>query len=283
MDRIYPAIKFAPQTYCNFGCSSINKTKAKLLDNIVRVGIVSYLNTRPLLFGIEHSGIRPQIELIQDYPAKIAGKLLEGSIDIGLIPVAVIPSLKEKHIVTNYCIGCDGPVASVCLFSEVPLEEVEEVLLDYQSRTSVALAKLLLKEYWKINPRLIDTRSEYQDQIKGSTAGLLIGDRALAQRKVSPFIYDLGEAWINHTRLPFVFAAWVSNKKLSDEFLSDFNKANKYGVDHLKEVIATTRSEVFDLKKYYTSHISYSLDGKKREGLELFLEKIKNPAKDPIF
>jgi chorismate dehydratase len=145
MDRIYPAIKFAPQTYCNFGCSSINKTKAKLLDNIVRVGIVSYLNTRPLLFGIEHSGIRPQIELIQDYPAKIAGKLLEGSIDIGLIPVAVIPSLKEKHIVTNYCIGCDGPVASVCLFSEVPLEEVEASLIGL-SKSHFCCARKIIVE-----------------------------------------------------------------------------------------------------------------------------------------
>ena len=251
------------------------------MDNLIRVGIVSYLNTRPLLYGIEHSNVRRQIELIQDYPAKIAGKLLEGSIDIGLIPVAAIPSLLEKHIVTNYCIGCKGPVASVCLFCEVPLEEVEEVLLDYQSRTSVALAKLLLREYWKINPRLVDTRSEYQNRIKGTTAGLLIGDRALAQRKVSPYIYDLGEAWVNFTSLPFVFAAWVSNKKLPDQFVADFNEANKYGVDHMKEVIDANPSEVFDLRKYYSSHIDYLLDAEKKKGLALFLEKIK--MKDPIF
>jgi len=240
----------------------------------IKVGAVSYLNTKPLVYGFQQGMMNNDIELIEDYPSSIAGMLLDNVIDIGLVPVAIIPRLKEHYIIGDYCIGTGGEVASVCLFSDVPIEQAEEVLLDYQSRTSVRLAKILLKEYWKINPRLIDTRSEYQDQIKGSTAGLLIGDRALAQRKVSPVIYDLGEAWINHTRLPFVFAAWVSNKKLSDEFLSDFNEANKYGVDHLKEVIATTRSEVFDLKKYYTSHISYSLDGKKREGLKLFLEKI---------
>lgn len=246
------------------------------MDNIIRVGIVSYLNTRPLLYGIEHSDVRHQIELIQDYPAKIAGKLLEGSIDMGLIPVAVIPNLMEKHIVTNYCIGCDGPVASVCLFSEVPLEEVEEVLLDYQSRTSVALTKLLLKEYWKISPRMLDTRSEYQTQIKGTTAGLLIGDRALAQRRISPYIYDLGEAWKNHTGLPFVFAAWVSNKKLPDQFIADFNEANKFGIDHINEVVRENPSELFDLKKYYSSHISYHLDAEKNEALQLFLEKIEH-------
>jgi len=219
-----------------------------------------------------------QIELIQDYPARIAGKLLDESIDVGLVPVAVIPRLKESHIITDYCIGCNGPVASVCLFSEVPLEEVKEVLLDYQSRTSVALARLLLREYWKQDPKLIDTRSEYQSKIKGTTAGLLIGDRALAQRKTSPYIYDLGEAWKNHTGMPFVFAAWVSNMKLPGKFIADFNIANKAGVSHIDEVIAANPSEIFDLKKYYTSHIQYVLDQEKREGLKLFLQKIKNPA-----
>jgi len=219
-----------------------------------------------------------QIELIQDYPARIAGKLFDESIDVGLVPVAVIPRLKESHIITDYCIGCNGPVASVCLFSEVPLEEVKEVLLDYQSRTSVALARLLLREYWKQDPKLIDTRSEYQSKIKGTTAGLLIGDRALAQRKTSPYIYDLGEAWKNHTGMPFVFAAWVSNMKLPGKFIADFNIANKAGVSHIDEVIAANPSEIFDLKKYYTSHIQYVLDQEKREGLKLFLQKIKNPA-----
>ncbi len=248
------------------------------MEKNIRVGIVSYLNTRPLLYGIERSPIMEQIELIQDYPARIAAKLLDESIDVGLVPVAVIPRLKESHIITDYCIGCKGPVASVCLFSEVPLQEVEEVLLDYQSRTSVALTRLLLKEYWNLNPVLIDTRNEYQAQIKGTTAGLLIGDRALAQRTVSPYIYDLGEAWKNHTGLPFVFAAWVSNKKLSPSFVSLFNEANKLGVTHLADVIAANPSGDFDLQKYFTNHINYILDGEKKAGLKLFLQKIKNPT-----
>ena len=244
------------------------------MEQNTRVGIVSYLNTRPLLYGIERSPIMEQIELIQDYPARIASKLLDESIDIGLVPVAVIPKLKESHIITDYCIGCSGPVASVCLFSEVPLEDVEAVMLDYQSRTSVALARVLLKEYWQLNPRLIDTRNEYQSEIKGTTAGLLIGDRALAQRKLSPYIYDLGEAWKQHTGLPFVFACWISNRKLPGEFISTFNEANKRGLQHLDKVIEENPSMIFDLRKYYTSHISYLLDEKKKEGLELFLDKI---------
>jgi len=248
------------------------------LEKITRVGIVSYLNTRPLLYGIEHSPIMEEIELIQDYPARIAGKLLEDSIDVGLVPVAVIPRLKESHIITDYCIGCNGPVASVCLFSDVPLDQVKAVMLDYQSRTSVALTRVLLKEYWQLNPALIETRHEYQSDITGTTAGLLIGDRALAQRKRSPYIYDLGEAWKQHTGLPFVFACWISNKNLPDEFISNFNDANRHGLQHLDKVIEENPSMIFDLRKYYTSHISYLLDEKKKEGLEIFLDKINSLA-----
>lgn len=224
-----------------------------------------------------------QIELVQDYPARIATQLMDGSIDLGLVPVAVLPHLNESHIITDYCIGCNGSVASVCLFSEVPLEEVEEVLLDYQSRTSAALAKVLLKEYWQLHPSLVDTRNEYQSQIRGKTAGLLIGDRALAQRKVSPHIYDLGEAWKKHTGLSFVFAAWVSNKKLPEEFVTSFNEANKSGLLHLEEVIQENPSSLFDLKKYYTSHISYLLDEEKRRGLKMFLEKIHKEKSSDLF
>ena len=98
--------------------------------------------------------------------------LLENAIDVGLVPVAIIPEMKEHYIISDYCIGCDGEVASVCLFSEVPLNKIEKVLLDYQSRTSVELLKILIKEYWKINPVFEETSGEYQTEISGTTAAL---------------------------------------------------------------------------------------------------------------
>src|SRR5688500_8622220 len=109
----------------------------------IKVGIVNYLNTKPLLYGIERSPVLEEIELIKDYPSNIASALLKNEIDVGLVPVAIIPRLKYYELITDYCISCDGPVASVCLFSDVPLAEVETVLLDYQSRTSVELARIL--------------------------------------------------------------------------------------------------------------------------------------------
>ncbi|HSB93134.1 MAG TPA: MqnA/MqnD/SBP family protein, partial [Flavitalea sp.] len=114
----------------------------------------------------------------------------------------------------------------------------------------------------------------YQDLIKGNTAGLVIGDRALAQRNKSKFTYDLGEAWKLYTGLPFVFAAWISTRKLDPGFVTRFNEANKEGLNHIDEVVEQTKYTEFDLKEYYTRFIKYELTDERRAALELFLSKI---------
>lgn len=240
----------------------------------VRVGAVSYLNTKPLIYGIEKGMIKNDADLLIDYPSKIAFMLLEDKIDVGLVPVAIIPEMKEYHIISDYCIGSVGKVASVCLFSDVPLDEIETIILDYQSRTSVALLKVLIREYWKLNVVFENTSGNYQSRIAGTTAGLIIGDRALQQRKISPFIYDLGEEWEKFTELPFVFAAWISNKKLDDNFIKNFNEANAFGLNKIDEVVNENPFEIFDLHHYYRDCISFEMDENKKKGLELFLEKL---------
>ncbi len=240
----------------------------------IKVGAVSYLNTRPLIYGFEKGMMADRVEIKEAYPARIAAMLLSNEIDIGLVPVAIIPQLKECHIISDVCIGANGDVASVCLFSDVPVTEIKEVLLDYQSRTSVALAKILLKEHWKINPVLTDAGEDFRNHIKGTTAGVVIGDRALQQRKISPYIYDLAGAWKTLTGFPFVFAAWISNKQLDTSFIAAFNEATKEGLQHLSSIVAANRVDYFDLEKYFTRHINYQLDDAKRKGLSLFLSKI---------
>lgn len=250
---------------------------AKLNDLIkIRVAAVSYLNTKPLLYGINHHPVREEIDLVEDYPAKIAGMLINDEVDLGLIPVAAVRGLKEWHIVGDYGIGSSGPVASVCIFSEVPIEEIRTVYLDYQSRTSVNLAKVLLKEYWKRDVDVIITKDEdYRNQIKGTTAGVVIGDRALQQRTQNTYIYDLASAWKDHTGLPFVFAAWISNKILPSKFIDSFNSANKLGVQNIDKVIKEHRFEYYSLEEYYTKNIDYVLSNEAKKGLALFLEKLE--------
>ena len=118
------------------------------------------MNTKPLLFGLKHHPVINDIELTEDYPSKIAHLLIDNKIDLGLIPVAATTKLSNWHIVGDYCIGCDGPVASVCLFSDVPIMQIEKVYLDYQSRTSVNLARILLKEFWQKDVELVNATGE---------------------------------------------------------------------------------------------------------------------------
>lgn len=243
--------------------------------NKIRVGIVNYLNTKPLIYGLQQSPIKEMIELTGAYPAKVAQMLMSGQVDVGLIPVAVIPELPSWHVNGNYCIGTEGEIASVGLFSEVPLHKVKRIYLDYQSRSSVALLKWLMKESWGINAELVHAEDEsFRDKIQGETAGLVIGDRALEQRKHSTFIYDLGSEWRAITGLPFVFAAWISLKPLPGDFIKIFDEANAMGISRLDEIVRENPYDLYDLKKYYSLHLSYFLDAQKRRGMEKFLEVI---------
>jgi chorismate dehydratase len=248
------------------------------LQTKIRVGAVSYLNTKPLIYGFEHGMMADSVDLKIDFPSKIATMLLEDKIDVGLVPVVIIPEMTEHYIISDYCISCDGEVASVCLFSDVPLDKIERILLDYQSRTSVELLKVLIEQFWKIDPVLVDTSKEYQSEISGTTAALLIGDRALMQRKISPYIFDLGLEWKMFTGLPFVFAAWISNKKLEKEFIDHFNEVNSIGLSDLRTVIKENPFSGFDLNDYFTKYINFNLDKAKREALQLFIKKVSSGA-----
>ena len=246
------------------------------METKIRVAAVSYLNTKPLIYGFENGMMTNEVELLTDFPASIADMLISNEVDIALVPVATIPLLNEYHIITDYCIGTTGKVASVCLFSDVPLAEIKTILLDYQSRSSVGLLKILLKDYWKLNADLISADEGYEEKINGTTAGLVIGDRAFIQRKKSKYLYDLGTAWKEMTGLPFLFAAWVANKKLPQTFIEKFNQTTGEGFMHLPEIILANPYIHYDLKKYYEENISFNLDDDKRRGLKEYLKRLQS-------
>ena len=243
----------------------------------IKVGIVSYLNTRPLLYGLKLPPIANEIQLVEENPARLAELLIDDEIDVGLIPIAVIPQLEKYFICGDYCIATETEVASVCLFSEVPVNQIERVYLDYQSRSSVALLKWLMKEFWNIHPEMVQaTDDSYRKKIQGTVAGLVIGDRAFEQRKISTFIYDLASEWRTITGMPFVFAAWISKEPLPTSFIQKFDEANAIGLSHIDEIVTSLQFELYDLKKYYSLHLSYKFDDRKRKGMELFLQYIRN-------
>lgn len=216
-----------------------------------------------------------QMELVEDFPAKIGKMLVEGEVDLGLIPVAYIPQLKDWKIVSDYCIGSIGPVETVCLFSEVPVEEIETVILDYQSFSSINLCKVIFYHFWKKKVIFKPATPGYIDQIQGTTAAVIIGDRVFAQ-KYGPhpqkYIYDLAEVWTEFTGLPFMMAAWIANKPLPASFIQAFNLANKEGLDNLAAVAEENPYSYFDLETYFREKISYEVTPDKMKALELFLK-----------
>jgi chorismate dehydratase len=241
----------------------------------IRVGAVSYRNAKPLVYGMEQFSMADSITLTYDYPARLVDQLRSGAIDLGLIPVASIPGIPGARIVGSYGIAADGKVGSVALFSQCPIEEVEEVVLDYQSRTSVALARLLIRDHWKRPVTFLPSSGdEFIDQIKGQRAGLIIGDRALLHAARFSFVYDLAEHWKIHSGLPFVFAAWVATRELPADFLGHFEKANAVGLEQLDKLASEWALPGVDMRVYFIEQIKYRLDDKKREGLKKFLSQL---------
>ncbi len=217
------------------------------------------------------------MELQTDIPSVCADKLIKQEVDLALIPVAAIPKVPNAEIISDYCIGTKGTVRTVCIYSDCPIEDIDVLYLDYHSRTSVALTKILVEEYWKIKPLLLDASPGYIDKIEGTSAGLVIGDRTIDLENRFSYTYDLGEIWEQHTGMPFVFAAWVSNRTLDPAFIKAFNAALDYGLAHINELMLILPSPApgFDLKTYFTHYISYELDRPKRQALDLFLNKIQ--------
>ena len=237
------------------------------------------MNTIPLVYGIEQDKtLLSQIELSKDIPSECARKLIEKEVDLGLVPVAIIPKLKESHIISDYCIGASGKVKSVLLVSDVPFQEIKEIYLDYQSRTSVNLCKVLCREHWKISPQYLNSEAGFEKKIEGKTAGIIIGDRTFYLEKEFTYQYDLAEEWQKLTGLPFVFAAWVSNKKLPENFIELFNNALKKGLATTQEAVAQYNAQGIskrELNEYLTKYIDFELTSNKREALALYLSKIK--------
>jgi len=246
---------------------------------MVRVALVSYLNTTPFLYGLKNCGLLQSHDFQFEafYPSACANALLEGRSDVGLVPAAVLPYLKGFRIVGNTCIGATEAVRSVLLVSEVPLENISTILLDYQSRTSVQLCRLLCADLWKISPQFKPASEDYLDKVGKTTAAVVIGDRAFDEALKYPFVYDLASAWKTLSGLPFVFAVWVASENVSDEMLKPMLDALEFGVEHVEEAaneIANNYPGNYQLKTYLSTNISYTLDAPKRKGLETFLGRI---------
>lgn len=211
-----------------------------------------------------------------DIPSDCAQKLIDDEADIGLIPVAATLDMPNWEIISDYCIGATGPVNSVFIFSNCDIGEVKTVQLDPQSRTSNNLAKVLLKNLWKIAPQLMTNADDYARSADPQTAFVQIGDRTFGKKEQYPYVYDLSEEWQNLTGLPFVFAAWIANKPIPKEFTNEFNAALKIGLDHRIALLSELPVHPdFDLEDYLMHKLDFYLTEDKKKALYLFLDYVK--------
>ncbi|MFW5699865.1 MAG: menaquinone biosynthetic enzyme MqnA/MqnD family protein [Bacteroidota bacterium] len=246
---------------------------------LIKVSAVSYANTLPFVFGLTHSPVAELIDLSLDIPAVCADKLMLGEVELGLIPVVETLNFSHPQIVSDYCIGANGKVRTVALLSDVPLNRIKRIFLDFQSRTSVQLVRILAEKYWEVNPEFLSAEPGFEEKISDTTAAVIIGDRVFAREKKHKYVYDLAYEWKQFTGLPFVFAAWVSLTKPDRHFLKSFNSALQYGLNHLDEVTASaTRNEFtqqVDLHTYFKENIDFYLDEEKKASMQYFLSMVK--------
>jgi len=245
---------------------------------MIKIAVISYLNSLPFVYGLKQSNLFQEISLSIEYPSKIAERVINNTADIALVPVVVLNQLKNYEIISDYCIGAESSVDSVCLYSFVPIDKIDTIYLDYQSRTSVELLKLLLKDYWKLDPKLNILDSDEDFKIKGRSAALVIGDRSFVLKGKYPYVYDLAEIWNKMTKLPFVFACWISTRKLPNRIVSEFNEALKNGVTNISQAIQSEalQDDQINYEDYLNKKISYTYDDMKKRAMKIFLERINS-------
>jgi len=244
----------------------------------LKIAAVSYINTYPFLFGIEnYDTFINNVDLVIDTPAECAKFLIDNRADIGLIPVAVIPELKFYRVITDYCIGATNNVKTVVILTDGDLKGLTKVYLDYQSRTSVQLVKVLSKFFWQKNIEWLPTKPGYeQNNYQENEGVLVIGDRVFKNENQYKNKIDLAQEWNNFTHLPFVFAAWIINKTVNDTLIEQFNKALKFGLMHKQEALVKYHSNAYFEKMldYLNYNIDYNLDSDKLDAMKLFLNYI---------
>ncbi len=245
----------------------------------IKISIVNYTNTLPFKWALKKSPLLERIDLQEDIPSICGQKLKYKQVDLALIPVAMLSEIDTFFIESDYCIGANGQVDSVKLYSQVPIEDINSVTLDYQSRSSITLTRVLFKFYWKKTVNYVDAKPGFEEQLGGSQAAVVIGDRTFGLNGRFAYEYDLAQEWKNFTGLPFAFAAWVSTEPLPADFVKEFNTVLKYGMDHIQQAIDES-GPIKNLSKektleYLTQRIDYNLDTPKRKAMDLFLYYIQ--------
>lgn len=240
----------------------------------VSIGAVSYLNTKPLIYGLQEQ--LPECELRLDLPSRLADDLSDGALDVALIPSVEFFRGKQFSIVSDACIACRGPVRSVRVLFRQPPQSVRSLALDEGSRTSAVLAQMLLARRYSVRPSLQSFKIEAAVEAAQADAVLMIGDRAM-NIDTSAYVanWDLGEEWTRETGLPFVFAMWVAaSPHVSTEVSQALTRARDAGLAHIDSIVAAEAPRygltAADCRAYFLNQLHFILGPRELAGLDLF-------------
>lgn len=264
---------------------------------MLRIGAVSYLNTKPLIHGLRDR-LAGLATLSLNLPSRLADDLAAGRLDVALIPSVEYFRGDNYEIVSDSAIACRGPVWSVRLLSRVPARQIKTLALDEGSRTSAAMVQVLLAEKFGLRPKLVPMPMEQTPETIQADAILLIGDRAMhPPRGVYREIWDLGDQWCRLTGKPFVFAPWVARRSpdgercIGDEIIDALSASRDDGIADLQSIAAEHAAahqlSTEDLYRYFSENLHFYLGEKERDGLDYYRQRaehwglIRTPMNQP--
>ena len=253
----------------------------------MRVSVVKYLNTAPLVWGLERGPLKGRYRLSYTVPAECAEALRRGTADVGIIPSIEYQTIPGLKIVPGIAIASERKVESVLLVSRGPARRAKRVALDASSRTSAALVRILFARLWKREPEYTEAAPDLKAMLNENDAALLIGDPALQFALHSPaaaglsagenwHVYDLAEEWGKLTNLPFVFAFWAARAEVAraagNRVAHDLHTSRDEGMKHIGEMAREAAARLAlpggQVERYLRVSIQYRLDAPHRAGLE---------------
>lgn len=247
-----------------------------------RISASSYSNTAPLIWSFLYGANRGKFELILDNaPARSAQLLAQKRVAAALVPVIEYQRIEDVLLVPQVCVGAKEKVRSVCLVTNgADLCDVQTVALDVSSRTSVALTKIIFREFLGKEPLYQVADPDLDAMLAEADCALLIGDPALTVDELKYRKFDLAETWREFTGCGFVFAMWMANKEKAEIARNiDFAAARDEGLTHLEEIISNYETEIhlsrIDFRRYLTENITYTVDDNLLSGMTLFYRLAK--------
>ncbi|MEJ2085270.1 MAG: menaquinone biosynthesis protein [Acidobacteriota bacterium] len=250
----------------------------EVADNPLRIGIVDYLNSRPLAWsflpGVPVEGLEPFFLS----PAIIAESLASGELDVGLIPTIELQRIGGLSVVPGLCVAAHREVRSVLLVSRVDIHDINSLALDENSRTSAALIRIILRDLYEIDPAATTCKPDVSKMLRFADAALVIGDPALAIDRSRYLVLDLAVEWRRLTGKPFVFAVWAIRKGVDlGRRLGLFRQSLVRGLENIETLVQTAASEQSlpksEVREYLTEHLSYRLGDDELSGLGEFFDR----------